>query len=125
MTRIRTHPHASTRIRACVLSNNGITTYMCQASRRRDKGEAMTIANCQTLERICATAGSDLYRGRRLTDGMPVLLKLPAQQADAAQLARLRREYLLLRSLNVAGIAKPLALVDERGHLALVLEAFS
>jgi PAS domain S-box-containing protein len=85
----------------------------------------MTIANCQTLERICATAGSDLYRGRRLTDGMPVLLKLPAEHADAAQLARLRREYLLLRSLNVAGIAKPLALVDERGHLALVLEAFS
>ncbi|MEA3100898.1 hypothetical protein, partial [Caballeronia mineralivorans] len=85
----------------------------------------MTIANCQTLERIRATAGSDLYRGRRLTDGMPVLLKLPAEQADAVQFARLRREYQLLQSLNVAGIAKPLALVDERGGLALVLEAFS
>ena len=36
----------------------------------------MVIANCQTIERICTTAGSDLYRARRLTDGMAVLLKL-------------------------------------------------
>ena len=84
----------------------------------------MTIADCQTLDRIGTTAGSDLYRARRLTDGMPVLLKLPAEHADAAQSARLRREYLLLQSLNVAGIAKPLALVDEPGGLALVLEDF-
>ena len=38
----------------------------------------MVIANCQTIERICTTAGSDLYRARRLTDGMPVLLKFLA-----------------------------------------------
>ncbi|MFM0149243.1 trifunctional serine/threonine-protein kinase/ATP-binding protein/sensor histidine kinase [Paraburkholderia sp. RL18-085-BIA-A] len=85
----------------------------------------MVIANCQTFERICATAGSDLYRARRLTDGMPVLLKLPAENADAAHSARLKREYLLLQSLNVAGTAKPLALIDERGGLALVLEDFA
>src|SRR5471032_65128 len=84
----------------------------------------MTIANCQTVDWICRTAGSDLYRACRLTDGMPVLLKLPPEDADAAQSARLRREYLLLQSLNVIGIAKPLALVDERGGLALVLEDF-
>src|SRR3979409_2367335 len=111
------------RVRAPFNSRNA--RCRCQARSPGDEGEAMTIANCQTLERICATAGSDLYRGRRLTDGMPVLLKLPAQQADAVQFARLRREYQLLQSLNVAGIAKPLALVDERGGLALVLEAFS
>ena len=35
----------------------------------------MIIANHQTLDRICATAGSELYRARRLTDGMAVLLK--------------------------------------------------
>src|ERR1700675_1325635 len=85
----------------------------------------MLIANCQTLERICTTADSDLYRGRRLTDGMPVLLKLPPEPADAARSTRLKREYLLLQSLNVAGIAKPLALDDDLGGLALVLEAFA
>src|ERR1700686_1209233 len=93
--------------------------------RRRDRGGAMLIANCQTLERICTTAGSDLYRARRLADGMPVLLKLPPEHTDAAERARLKREYLLLQSLNVAGIAKPLALIDERGGFALVLEAFA
>ncbi|MFL9922179.1 serine/threonine-protein kinase PknK [Paraburkholderia fungorum] len=85
----------------------------------------MTIAICQTLERICATAGADLYRARRTTDGMPVLLKRPPEPAEAAQSARLKREYLMLQSLNVVGIAKPLALIDERGDLALVLEDFA
>jgi PAS domain S-box-containing protein len=85
----------------------------------------MLIANCKTFDRISATAGSDLYRGRRLTDGMPVLLKLLPEPADAAQFARFRREYLLLQSLNVAGIAKPLALIDECGRLALILEDFA
>ncbi|MFL9912933.1 ATP-binding protein [Paraburkholderia sp. RL17-337-BIB-A] len=74
---------------------------------------------------MCATAGADLYRARRTTDGMPVLLKRPPEPAEAAQSARLKREYLMLQSLNVVGIAKPLALIDERGDLALVLEDFA
>jgi PAS domain S-box-containing protein len=85
----------------------------------------MLIGNCQTFDRISATAGSDLYRARRLTDGTPVLLKLLPEAADAAQSARFRREYLLLQSLNVAGIAKPLTLIDESGRLALILEDFA
>ncbi|CAB3796427.1 trifunctional serine/threonine-protein kinase/ATP-binding protein/sensor histidine kinase [Pararobbsia alpina] len=85
----------------------------------------MAIANCQIYDRICATAGSDLYRARRLTDGMPVLLKLASEHDDAAQSARLKREYVLLQSLNVEGIAKPLALADGRGGSAVVLEDFT
>jgi PAS domain S-box-containing protein len=85
----------------------------------------MIIANWQILERICTTASADLYRARRTTDGMPVLLKRPPEPAEAAQSARLRREYLLLQSLNVEGIAKPLALIDERGGLAVALEDFA
>ncbi|MFM0232093.1 trifunctional serine/threonine-protein kinase/ATP-binding protein/sensor histidine kinase [Paraburkholderia sediminicola] len=85
----------------------------------------MIIANCQTIDRVYMTTGSDLYRARRLTDGMPVLLKLLPEHAGAAQSARLKREYLLLRTLKVASVAKPLALIDERGRLALVLEDFS
>jgi serine/threonine protein kinase len=82
----------------------------------------MLIANCQTLERIGTTAGSDLYRARRLTDGTSVLLKLPTEHANTAERAGLKREYLLLQSLNVAGIAQPLTLVNEGGGVALVLE---
>ncbi|WP_323047340.1 AAA family ATPase [Paraburkholderia sp.] len=56
---------------------------------------------------------------------MPVLLKRPPEPAEAGQSARLKREYLLLQSLNVAGIAKPLALVKEGSGMALILEHFA
>ena len=86
----------------------------------------MVIANCQIIGRICTTAGSDLYRARRMTDGMAVLLKLAPEHANAAQSALLlKREYRLLQSLDGTGIAKPLALVGERGAFALILEDFA
>ncbi|MGF6998324.1 trifunctional serine/threonine-protein kinase/ATP-binding protein/sensor histidine kinase [Paraburkholderia sp. GAS32] len=85
----------------------------------------MIIANCQTIDRVYMTAGSTLYRARRLSDGMPVLLKLLPEHASATQSARFEREYLLLRTLEVAGIAKPLALIDDRERQVLVLEDFS
>jgi PAS domain S-box-containing protein len=87
----------------------------------------MIIANYQTIERICTTAGSDLYRARWLKDGTPVLLKqLDPEYAIEVQSARcFKREYLLLQSLDVAEIIKPIALIDEPGCLALVLEDFA
>jgi hypothetical protein len=60
-----------------------------------------------------------------LTDGTPVLLKFPAENAGPAQSALLKREYRLLQSLSVAGVAKPLTLFDERGGPVLVLEDFA
>jgi predicted ATPase/signal transduction histidine kinase/ActR/RegA family two-component response regulator len=57
---------------------------------------------------------------------MVVLLKWHrAEHANAAQSARFRSEYRLLQSLNVAGAAKPFALIDERGCLAMPLEDFA
>ncbi|ANB72218.1 hypothetical protein AYM40_07450 [Paraburkholderia phytofirmans OLGA172] len=86
----------------------------------------MTIVNHQIFDRICTTTGSELYHGRRLTDGMAVLVKLlRPERADAARAAGFRREYLLLQSLKVAGIAQPLALIDERGCPAQLLEGFA
>jgi serine/threonine protein kinase len=85
----------------------------------------MVIANYRTLERICAAAGFDLYRAHRLSDGMPVLLKLTSIHADVAQSTRLKSEYRLVQGLSVAGIPRPLALIDERDALALVLEYFA
>jgi predicted ATPase len=84
----------------------------------------MIIANHQTLDRICATAGFELYRARRLTDGMAVLLK--RHRPEHAQSAGFfKSEYRLLQSLNVAGAAKPLALIEERGCLAMPLQDFA
>jgi PAS domain S-box-containing protein len=86
---------------------------------------AMTAAEYQTTDLVCATAGFALHRAYRSSDGKAVLLKLldPAQ-ATSDQADRFRSEYLLLRSLNVTQIVKPLALVDEPRCLALVLEDF-
>jgi FixJ family two-component response regulator len=70
----------------------------------------MIIANHQTLDRICATAGSELYRARRLTDGMAVLLKRHRpEHASAAQSVGFRSEYRLL----------------QRGCLTMPLEDFA
>ena len=86
----------------------------------------MILAGYQIIGRICATTGSDLYRARGLKDGTPVILKLlDPQSTSAAQIARFRREYLLLQSLNVPEIAKPIALIDEYSCLAMVVEDFA
>jgi PAS domain S-box-containing protein len=83
----------------------------------------MMIASRQMIDRIGTAAGLDLHRGR-LADGTPVLLKVAAQY-DATQSARLKREYLLLQSLDAAGIAKPLGFVDKRDDATLVVQDFA
>ena len=85
----------------------------------------MLIANYQPLDQISKEAGSVLYRARRLQDGKQVLLKqLDPAQADAGQSDYFKREYLLLQSLDVAQLVKPIALIDEQGVLAAVHEDF-
>jgi predicted ATPase/serine phosphatase RsbU (regulator of sigma subunit)/tRNA A-37 threonylcarbamoyl transferase component Bud32 len=64
-----------------------------------------------------------LYRGHRDADHSPVLLKIPSgDRPSAAQVARLRHEYSILRSLRVPGVVKPLGLEKVGDSLALVLE---
>jgi PAS domain S-box-containing protein len=75
-------------------------------------------------EKLGLTAGSDLWRGRRMEDGAPVLVKSLPEGASPSLVARFRREYELLRSLNIPGVARPLALIDEPGSLVMVLEDF-
>jgi predicted ATPase/serine phosphatase RsbU (regulator of sigma subunit)/tRNA A-37 threonylcarbamoyl transferase component Bud32 len=68
-------------------------------------------------------AQAALYRGHRNADQAPVLLKIPTgDRPSAAQLARLRHEHSILRSLTVPGVVKPLGLERVGGTLALVLE---
>jgi PAS domain S-box-containing protein len=74
------------------------------------------------LDRICTMAGSHLHRARVAPDGAPTLLKLvDAGDAVPGQMARFRHEYELLRTLEIAGVVKAGALVDEPGWLAMVV----
>ncbi|MEW9581599.1 AAA family ATPase [Paraburkholderia sp. DGU8] len=85
----------------------------------------MIVANYQTIDRVYRTEGWALYHARRLTDQTPALLKRLPEHADAVHRARFKREYLLLQTLNAAGITKPLTLIDDCGRLVSILEDFS
>jgi serine/threonine protein kinase len=73
----------------------------------------------------------EIYRGRRRVvvratrqrDGRAAVIKTPTDEFPSpAQLAALRREYQILSSLDIKGVARPLELVTHRDRVALVLE---
>jgi PAS domain S-box-containing protein len=64
-----------------------------------------------------------VYRATRQRDGRAAVVKLPADEFPTpAQLSALRREYQILTSLEIDGVARPLELVTHRDRVALVLE---
>ena len=77
------------------------------------------------VEQLHQGAAFTLERARDERDGSLVVLKrLAPERSSPAEAARLRREYDILRSLDVPGVAEARALLDERGALTLVLEDF-
>jgi diguanylate cyclase (GGDEF)-like protein/PAS domain S-box-containing protein len=76
----------------------------------------------QILERVATTGGSHLHRGLRTVDGAPVMLKMPAAADTPAQATRFRGEYAMLAALDIPGVARPAALIDDPGQLMMVLD---
>src|SRR6266545_693436 len=86
----------------------------------------MNIHDYQLGERICAAAGGELHHARRGRDGSPVILKLlDRKNAGGVDHVRFRHEYTLLQSLRVPEIIRPIALYEDGGRLAMVLEPFA
>ncbi|MDB5763298.1 MAG: hypothetical protein JWQ21_2293, partial [Herminiimonas sp.] len=84
---------------------------------------AAMIARYQILECVCTTAGSHLYHIRCLQDGTPALLKVPiTKHTLPAQWSRFQREYDALQSQDIPGLIKSIALVNDNGQPAMVLE---
>lgn len=77
-----------------------------------------------TLTAVLCEAGElVLYQATRVSDGAPVLLKLPVHpNPTPALLGRLEQEYEIARELDSSRIARPLAIERVGGSLALVLE---
>ena len=74
--------------------------------------------------KIRETIHADLFRGHRNADQSPVVLKVPrGDYPSAVQLAKLKHEYGLLRSLQVPGVVRACGL-EKFGNnsVALVLE---
>lgn len=89
----------------------------------------MTVAGFEIVTQLGSTTGSVLCRARHASTLEPALLKLPLWPSPApSQLAALRREHELLRSLRVPGIARPVDLIENgdspSASLTLVLEPF-
>ena len=83
----------------------------------------MRIPGYDIVERLSAGPGVETLRARRQADGAAVLLKVLAQEyPSAAQVARLRREFALLRRIDSEAVARPLALETFGHRLVLVLE---
>ncbi|MDR3503911.1 MAG: EAL domain-containing protein [Legionella sp.] len=81
------------------------------------------IKGYKILGTLYQTPNTVLYRGLRLLDNLPVMLKCPYSEHPSLNiLADLQHEYFLLKQLNIPGIIKPYALIQQ-GHLTvLVLE---
>ncbi|HRD70472.1 MAG TPA: EAL domain-containing protein [Legionella sp.] len=81
------------------------------------------IKGYRILELLYQSPKTVLYRGVRLCDNLPVILKCPSSEHPSLKiLGDLQHEYFLLNQLNIPGIIKPYALIQQ-GHLTvLVLE---
>ncbi len=83
------------------------------------------ISGYQLTEILYEGVTSVIYRGRRLFDQKPIIIKLlTAENLTLAELSYLRQEYLIPKNLQIDGIVKPLALESYHNRLVLILEDF-
>lgn len=76
------------------------------------------------LDKIGEGFGTALYRGRRLSDHHPVIVKVLLAEGSPTEARQLQLEYEIAHGLNLEGILKPVAL-EHFGRLpVLVMEDF-
>jgi len=79
----------------------------------------------QILEKIYTSQKRILYRGLRISDGQPVILKcLISEYPTPADIACLQHEYEVTKNLEISGIVKPLELLNVNSRPVLVLDDF-
>ncbi|MBW8899993.1 MAG: AAA family ATPase [Massilia sp.] len=81
----------------------------------------MIIGSYESTGQIGTTAGSDLFRARRLPDGEAVLLKHDSQHAGAAGSAHLMREFRIMQSLCTAGILRATVVIEQHGNVVATI----
>lgn len=85
----------------------------------------ITVTGYELGERLHDSARSMVYRARRLSDDLPVVVKmLKAERLLREDLGQLKREYEILRRFDVGGVIRASALERSGVGLALVLEDF-
>ncbi|MEP7123114.1 MAG: AAA family ATPase [Byssovorax sp.] len=85
----------------------------------------MIVSGYEVGEKIHESARSIVYRARRRSDGVPVILKaLLSEHPRPDELARFRREFEIGSSLALGGVVTHHAIERYRSRLALVTEDF-
>jgi predicted ATPase/signal transduction histidine kinase len=93
-----------------------------------NKGQFRTIRGkdgdvYRIVELVAITAGSTLYRARPVEGGSAVLVKAIAADAMLpVQNESFRKEYEALLSLDITGVIKPIALIDQPLGPVMILE---
>ena len=85
-----------------------------------------TINGYKILETLSQSPKAIIYRGLRLSDNVPIILKCPNTEHPSLKiLADLQHEYFLLKQLSIPGVIKPYGLIQQGLHTVLVLEDFN
>ena len=84
-----------------------------------------TIAGYQIVEKLYESINSLVYRGHRLADSQPVVLKILKQAYPPPEkIAWFKREYTILKNLSLKGVVDVYDLENEQNCWLIVLEDF-
>lgn len=84
----------------------------------------VTVAGYKLIEKIYEDSKTIVYRGVSEQNGQPIVLKtLRAEHPTPNEIARIRHEFEITKSLELEGVVKLYEMVEYKG-LALVLEDF-
>ncbi|HEY9851408.1 MAG TPA: PAS domain S-box protein [Leptolyngbyaceae cyanobacterium] len=83
----------------------------------------VTIAGYKISEAIYVTSQKVIYRGVRLTDEKPVIIKsFGSRYCAPEEIFRFKHEYEITKNLSISGIIKPIELLNDRHKPVLILE---
>ena len=78
-----------------------------------------------TLELLHSSARTLVYRGRRIADQLPIIIKLlQSDYPSFSELVNFRNQYAIASVLDLPGVVKPIALENYGNGLALIMEDF-
>ena len=78
-----------------------------------------------TISGVLSTSSrAELYRGLRISDGRPVVIKVLTPRHRPEHLTWLKNEYEIGMALNIPTAVRPLALTTYEGRPALIMEDF-
>src|SRR3954468_13493689 len=85
----------------------------------------MGVFDYDIKETLAVSSRSLVRRAVRKADGLPVIIKSPAQEiASSEDVWQLEFEYRLLRKLNVPAVVRAIALERSADTIGLILEDF-